>query len=206
MRRPPGRRSRILEVRRCRGPDVRRGPLQAADRQDVQLTARNLEITSEDLSLHVAGRHRLPRRMRRRRHGLILLGRGVMTFLADGGRRTRTAPPVLWQRHAASPFESRVRPSEPFGLRASAWPSPRSRRRHPTPRTVPPGAKKSSREHAPKSFNVDLQDLSTGRLVPASPSRRFPRRGRHASLRHADLHAHRRRRRKTSGSSAAKTG
>ncbi len=123
------------------------------------LTARNLEITSEDLVLQLSEGTVFRVECDDGITGLILLGRGLMTFsptnVAERGQlRLFSGDDTL-----SSPFEAafvRLSPSD-YKQRVSvsslteAPADPRSARR----------AEEIFAEHAIRSFNVDLQDLST---------------------------------------------
>jgi hypothetical protein len=123
------------------------------------LTARNLEITSEDLVLLLSEGTVFRVECDDGITGLILLGRGLMTFsptnVAERGQlRLFSGDDTL-----SSPFEAafvRLSPSD-YKQRVSASSltespaDPRTARR----------AEEVFAEHAIRSFNVDLQDLST---------------------------------------------
>ena len=125
--------------------------------------------------------------------GLVLLGRGEMQFSPGpatekgqlrifGGSDTLTAlfGAAFVRLHPAD-YETRVNIS---GLKPMPA-DPRQAKR----------AQEVFATEAPKSFNIDLRDLSRGNVVHPSAARRFPRGGPHEQVRHADLRAQRRQRR-----------
>ena len=169
------------------------------------LTARNLEVTSEDLVLQFAEGTVFRVECDDGVTGLVLLGRGEMTFLADVGRRTRAAPALLGQRHAdARPSRRRSSVSSPsdYDQRVAAA----------SLTEAAPDARQARRaeEVFARTSDEVVQRRSAGsqprRLAPASADRRLSRRGRHASLRHAHVHADRRRRPRTSACFGARIG
>jgi hypothetical protein len=123
------------------------------------LTARNLEITSEDLVLQLAEGTVFRVQCDDGVTGLILLGRGVMTFSPTAAAERGQLRLFSGNDTLSSPFESafvRLSPSD-YSQRVSAstlsegTPDARLLRR----------AEEVFSQNATKSFNVDLQDLST---------------------------------------------
>jgi hypothetical protein len=122
------------------------------------LTARNLEITAEDLVLQLSEGTVFRVECDDGITGLILLGRGTMTFSPTAAAERGQIRLFSGNDTLGSPFESafvRLSPSD-YKQRVSvsslteAAADPRVARR----------AEEVFAEHAAKSFNVDLQDLS----------------------------------------------
>ncbi|HVQ16994.1 MAG TPA: M1 family aminopeptidase [Vicinamibacterales bacterium] len=123
------------------------------------LTARNLEITSEDLVLQLSEGTVFRVECDDGVTGLILLGRGVMTFSPTAAAERGQLRLFAGSDTLNSPFESafvRLSPSD-YNQRVSATtlteaaPDARQLRR----------AEEVFAQNATKSFNVDLQDLSS---------------------------------------------
>ena len=123
------------------------------------LTARNLEITSEDLVLQMSEGTVFRVECDDGVTGVILLGRGLITFSPSAAAERGQLRLFSGSDTLTSPFESafvRLSPSD-YSARVAvsslteAAPDPRQARR----------AEEVFEEYAAKSFNVDLQDLST---------------------------------------------
>jgi hypothetical protein len=123
------------------------------------LTARNLEITSEDLVLQLSEGTVFRVECDDGVTGLILLGRGVMTFSPTAAAERGQLRLFSGSDTLSSPFESafvRLSPSD-YNQRVAATtlteaaPDARQLRR----------AEEVFTQNATKSFNVDLQDLSS---------------------------------------------
>ena len=119
------------------------------------------------------------RRAARQRHAQLPPG---------AGDRKRPGQDLLRQRDARDAFDAALHPAQPVRLRrrcsrASALQpvpvDPRELRR----------AQEVFREESPKSFVIDLGDLSRDAVVAAARPGRLPRRDADAPLRHADLRA-----------------
>ena len=122
------------------------------------LTARNLEITSEDLVLQLAEGTVFRVECDDGVTGLILIGRGLMTFSPTAAAERGQLRLFSGNDTLTSPFDSafvRLSPSD-YNQRVAASslteaaPDARQARR----------AEEVFAEHSAKSFNVDLQDLS----------------------------------------------
>jgi hypothetical protein len=123
------------------------------------MTARNLEITSEDLVLQLQEGTVFRVECDDGITGLILLGRGVMTFSPTAAAERGQIRLFSGNDNLSSPFDAafvRLSPSD-YDERVTvsnlteAAADPRLARR----------AEEVFADHAAKSFNVDLQDLST---------------------------------------------
>ena len=123
------------------------------------LAARNLEITAEDLVLQLSEGTVFRVECDDGVTGLILMGRGVMTFSPTAAAERGQLRLFSGNDTLSSPFESafvRLSPSD-YSQRVAvsslteAAPDARQARR----------AEEVFSEHASKSFNVDLQDLSS---------------------------------------------
>jgi hypothetical protein len=122
------------------------------------LTARNLEITAEDLVLQLSEGTVFRVESDDGVTGLVLIGRGVMTFSPSAAAERGQLRLFSGSDTLTSPFESafvRLSPSDytqrvAVGSLTEATPDARQARR----------AEEVFAEHAAKSFNVDLQDLS----------------------------------------------
>jgi Peptidase family M1 domain len=123
------------------------------------LAARNLEITAEDLVLQLSEGTVFRVECDDGVTGLILMGRGVMTFSPTAAAERGQLRIFSGNDTLSSPFESafvRISPSD-YSQRVAvsslteAAPDARQARR----------AEDVFSQHASKSFNVDLQDLSS---------------------------------------------
>jgi peptidase M1-like protein len=123
------------------------------------LAARNLEITAEDLVLQLSEGTVYRVECDDGVTGLILLGRGLMTFSPTAAPERGQLRLFSGSDTLSSPFESafvRISPSDykqrvTISSLTEAAADPRQLRR----------AEEVFSEHASKSFNVDLQDLSS---------------------------------------------
>ena len=151
------------------------------------LTARNLEITSEDLVLQLSEGTVFRVECDDGVTGLILLGRGLMTFSPTAAAERGQLRLFSGNDTLTSPFESafvRLSPSD-YSQRvavSSLTEAAPDARQVQTRRGSLRGARREIVQRRPAGSQP-------GRLVPASAHRRLSRRSRDASLRHADLHA-----------------
>ena len=119
--------------------------------------------------------------------GLVLIGRGEMRFSPTPAAERGQLRIFSGSDTLTSPFEEafiRLSPSDYEKRVTTASLTPSASAGAADARAQEIFAREST-----KSFNVDLQDLSPDDVVPAAADRRLPRRGRHAPVRHADVHA-----------------
>lgn len=138
------------------------------------LTARNLEVSSEDLSLHLPEGTVFRVECDDGVTGLILLGRGLMTFSPTVAAERGQLRLFSGNDTLTSPFDSafvRISPSDyaervAISSLTEAAPDARMAKR----------AEEVFAEQAAKSFNVDLQDLSSDAWYLLPPSAIFSQR------------------------------
>ena len=123
------------------------------------LTARNLEITAEDLVLQLSEGTVFRVECDDGVTGLILMGRGVMTFSPTAAAERGQLRLFSGNDTLSSPFESafvRISPSD-YNQRVSIS----SLTEGPADARQVRRAEEAFSDHARKSFNVDLQDLTS---------------------------------------------